>query len=746
MTVPISSSVNSAMCPTSSSSTMRSHRGNRPSLPQSKYCHICPARFTRSTHLNRHLRTHTNERSYCCDTCQAEFTRSDLLTRHRRSCGDPANENRSRRKSCQACAESKVKCDLGEPCAKCVSRRKECTYLNDPKTSLEKKAASLARKQKKLAAAQRDYPDSEASSSPPPFSPLEASDLSSPHDLNHFDRTSSSSSLSSMTQSVRDLASGLEFSYATDSLFLPLDVEVPCLDVDIMGGLAPDPDVEGLDDALTRLMTGQAPAVDAPTVADHMAVNYFAPTAFEGWFDGDVPSPSLTSMATTASYMADPLAGPSIDLTSPQYFESPVLWPSQAPPFPSPSISSNLATEGISADVLHSATSQHYLYMFETAFLSHLPLLHLPTCSLDGKPPILIRAMQACGALFVDTQEASDFVSDTLNKTRDQLLQLMTKASNDFAQQLDLIIAGLLLQALDLQRSSFDKCASSNIYHGVLIMMIQRCGLVSRCSQYRPPALKEVNQPYVERAWKDWAMHETIKRTLYIAHIHDTFQCVFYSLPPSFPRNEMNLPVDEDLWRAGSAEDWFNLLQRPSPYGEISARLSGFSAQNARSVLGSMHFMPIQLPLSTFAHLILIHSLLSDIYTPYTVSAVGSTQTDTLTLHNALHTWLHSWRHAPDIAVNIGRPETRFYQNALPYYWLAQVTLLVGAQAPRFYTLAADVRYKVVTQWVEHIQGVVRHGEQVSTSLWFELMTAAESLESWDTDASSNDNFSFYNF
>lgn len=161
--------------------------------------------------------------------------------------------------------------------------------------------------------------------------------------------------------------------------------------------------------------------------------------------------------------------------------------------------------------------------------------------------------------------------------------------------------------------------------------------------------------------------------------------------------------------------------------------------------------MPIQLPLSTFAHLILIHSLLSDIYTPYSISAVGSTQTqtqtNTFTLHNALHTWLHSWRHAPDTAVHdIGCPATRFYQNALPYYWLAQVTLLVGAQVPRFYTLAADVRYKVVTQWFEHIQGVVRHGEQVSTSLWFELMTAAESREEFETDNSSNNDFSFYNF
>ena len=36
---------------------MRAHKGNRPSLPQSKHCPLCPAKFTRITHLNRHLRT-----------------------------------------------------------------------------------------------------------------------------------------------------------------------------------------------------------------------------------------------------------------------------------------------------------------------------------------------------------------------------------------------------------------------------------------------------------------------------------------------------------------------------------------------------------------------------------------------------------------------------------------------------------------------------------------------------------------
>src|ERR1700679_3619540 len=39
------------------SSRMRSHKGNKPSLPQSKHCPLCPAKFTGTTHLNRNLRT-----------------------------------------------------------------------------------------------------------------------------------------------------------------------------------------------------------------------------------------------------------------------------------------------------------------------------------------------------------------------------------------------------------------------------------------------------------------------------------------------------------------------------------------------------------------------------------------------------------------------------------------------------------------------------------------------------------------
>lgn len=44
-------------------SKMRNHRGNIPVLPQNKFCPDCPAKFTRTTHLNRHLRTRQSLRT-----------------------------------------------------------------------------------------------------------------------------------------------------------------------------------------------------------------------------------------------------------------------------------------------------------------------------------------------------------------------------------------------------------------------------------------------------------------------------------------------------------------------------------------------------------------------------------------------------------------------------------------------------------------------------------------------------------
>ncbi|KAH9164293.1 hypothetical protein EDB89DRAFT_441133 [Lactarius sanguifluus] len=172
---------------------MRSHRGNIPQLSQTKLCPFCPAKFTRTTHLNRHLRNNTDERLHRCGVCNAQFTRSNLLARHKRSCGESAgaayhyNEhschqlrlcpfcaardtrscsspslsafffcglghffflttllglclilslgshpiNRSRKRSCLACTSLKFKCDIRQPCSKCRAHGRDCLYVTE---------------------------------------------------------------------------------------------------------------------------------------------------------------------------------------------------------------------------------------------------------------------------------------------------------------------------------------------------------------------------------------------------------------------------------------------------------------------------------------------------------------------------------------------------------------------------------------------------------------------------------------
>lgn len=105
------------------------------------------------------------------------------------------------------------------------------------------------------------------------------------------------------------------------------------------------------------------------------------------------------------------------------------------------------------------------------SFLSHLPLLHLPTWSLDGKPEILMNAMYACGAMFVKTPLAQQFVSSTLESARKELRKALENASQGSDDQLYLIVAGLLMQSVWFMRHRFDERAASNDYHGMLIMV-----------------------------------------------------------------------------------------------------------------------------------------------------------------------------------------------------------------------------------------------------------------------------------
>lgn len=716
-------------------SRMRNHKGNMPSLPQTKYCSLCPAKFTRTTHLNRHLRSHTNERLHRCNTCNAEFTRSDLLTRHKRTCGDSRNANKSRRKSCQACAESKVKCNLQYPCSKCSSRGRECIFINDPEASRNKRNAA-----KKVAAAKAATDVSSPTSSstqtmsPSPYPSLFVPTNSTPSPTLSLDgqllptldlpglSTSSSSSVASTRSSPRS------------DLFEPRGDFAQTFDVTTFDTLT-------LDNQLSRLFPSTSPQFE----------NFGLDQSMSSCSPTSAPMQDLSAWLDGGDNFSRFGSGDIFSYPQGVRIEGQDFLPEYTPLSASVDSAMNSTRASFDSSGMagpHEPTAEdleHYLYLFFSAFSTQMPIIHPSTWSPEGKPQILIRAMQACGALFVKTKTASNFINNTLVATRDTLILEFSNGGSDLNQQINIIVAAVLLQTIGLFHQKSDQRVSSNVYHGMLVMMIRRIGLINRIASWTPPDLSDANG--LEKGWRDWAQYEMVKRALLVSYLHDCCHCLYFSMAPSFQPTEIdiNLPCDDGLWTASSAAQWLQTAKSPSQYGHGLARLTGFKMQRALAILSEPQPTTTPPALNPFAHFILIHTILRNLYASHAKdqadapSITGSPHDSnvkgtTFSTQYALHTWLQMWMSSPDaIRYDNSREEPPFVYNALPFYWLAQVSLMalqddVGVDLKPM-DRKNESRYRLMKEWLDRIKSHLRNGTQIPTQLWDELMRIRMQLQ-----------------
>ncbi|TRM69260.1 fungal-specific transcription factor domain-containing protein [Schizophyllum amplum] len=702
-------------------SRMRSHKGNVPVLPQTKLCPHCPAKFTRTTHLNRHMRNHTNDRSHQCETCGSQFTRSDLLTRHKKSCNDPLNQ--LRRKACISCTESKIKCDRQYPCAKCISRGKTCEYKLPVKRASVRKAMD-----------------------PPPASSTKTS-LSRPSQAAPPPSLSASSSISntpSLSNSLppSDGTSG----YGTDFITSYRD---------------PFPS-SGFSDTSSNVYNSVASETATQTGTDG------APTHshLASMYSGDMFQPFFSNVFSDSppggqSSVEDPSLGtdaglhliPSMSSTGGELHGSvallsfgPSLRPEVSDMRSAPHHELSL---GRSKDQLSPACHHHYA-LFYSAFLVQIPIVHVPTFRFDECPEILRNAVLACGALFVKTRKAASFIAKTLAATRELLMHEFATDPHDPVQQQRLATAVVLLQTIGLFHQRQDERASSTIFHGMLIMMIRRHNLIGRNAIWRPQIITEVGR---HAAWREWVQHETTKRALLWAYMHDCCHSIYFALSPSFQPNEvaLHLPCEDRLWNAQSADDWYMALQdHQSPYGDMEIRLLGVPMQPAVSSLTAARLMTTPIPLSPFGNFVLIHVILRALFQTCFDSrmpragqrnseAEEVTTQEVFAHQYALHNWLQNWLKSPDMPkVDPRAEEPPFIEHSLPFYWLGQVALLAHQEGlPPFEpnsenNLNGEVRFKMVKKWLKHSRGFVRMSDKGPTVFWDELMKIR--LQTWQLE------------
>jgi len=398
---------------------------------------------------------------------------------------------------------------------------------------------------------------------------------------------------------------------------------------------------------------------------------------------------------------------------------------------------------------------EYYLHLFFTKFLEQMPIVHAPTFNVTNKPAILISAMQACGALYVKSPTASNFITQTLANTRDEIMAAFARKPTVLEDQIHLILAVCLLQTIGLFHERAEQRSQSNIYHAMLVMMIRQSGLLHNNANWSRPILN--NPSLVQQTWRDWVCYETTKRALTMTFLHDCCHTIYYTLPPTFFRQEFNLrlPCDDVLWTAPTSHEWLMEVTKDISGQTPEERLCGGPCvQECLARLAEVHSRSrTPLMLNPFSQFVLIHGVLRKLFEdcldknrrdPHPRSADEEYTRVNPTIQYMLHNWLQSWLQSPDTPKISKGQEPVFFHDGLPFYWIAQVLLLAYQEnLPPFasdnpaWNLSEDAKYGLMKEWFKHIRAFLRRGEQGPTLFWDELMKIR--MDSWQSDIAAPD-------
>ncbi|KAI0776719.1 hypothetical protein BD413DRAFT_469088 [Trametes elegans] len=721
-------------------SKLRSHRGNAPSLPQTKVCHLCSAKFTRKTHLNRHLKTHSNERLHECERCHAQFTRRDLLNRHRGTCtGDSSAAGcRSKKRSCQSCVKGKVKCDMQHPCVRCEARGYECVY-------------PIA-----LAPASED-----TQTSPEPTSSTPVTGSPEILAFQAQDHSVASTSATSTTENSTN-TSGVS--------------------VDILAGiLAPSPTSHAATGSTSRR------PVNEHTYLSELFSTEMFDDLFSGLFTSSFfKNPSVPGRhfhQDTAAILTDHTDSSGRGISNPLGYDAPAQLaiydaPTSDPPFSladfenivnaAPTSPPNAPMPEPSGHPT-AAELNDYMMHFLSMFLYHLPVFHIPTLLLEECCPILITAMQACGAMYARTPAAEKFIDDVLVTTRDEIIAQLASDTKSYDQIVQLTMASGLVQTIGLFHRDSEQRAKSNVYHGVIVMarcgsslMLRMNGFVDQTRDWGYKAIDFSDPAAVERAWREWVKHESAKRSIWICYSHDCCHCVFFNLLPTFQTESftLGLPSEDALWSAKSAAEWATLLQTSSAYGPVEIRLRGLHLKAVYFYItqNNRNHMPWPFSISPFAHFVLIKATMRHLFEKYLrdrlpPAEAGSAQpggpppalrphvVDKARMYHIqilLHYWLQSWLSSPETPRDVPAGQRRFYFDPLPFYWIIQVGLVAYQEGlPPFepegaYVTSHDAKFVLLKKWERHIRAFLAGGERAPTRFWDEVMKIR--IDTWQAE------------
>jgi hypothetical protein len=230
---------------------------------------------------------------------------------------------------------------------------------------------------------------------------------------------------------------------------------------------------------------------------------------------------------------------------------------------------------------------QTFISMYWTHFHPQMPILHRPTFSAEKTPDILLLCIIVIGASRVDPKADKELAAASMDMATmvARNLRWIIFDEEDFRPPAKLWIfqALLLLETFEKMYSDRRLHERAHIHHATTLTLMRRgSSLTGRSGAFDSPqsgrdakssssdnSISFSGQPgsgtgnASDEAWNRWIMQEATKRVAFAAFVIDATHATMFGHSAVMVIQEMQLqlPCDETLWSAESANKVFSIQQ-----------------------------------------------------------------------------------------------------------------------------------------------------------------------------------------
>jgi len=313
---------------------------------------------------------------------------------------------------------------------------------------------------------------------------------------------------------------------------------------------------------------------------------------------------------------------------------------------------------------------------------------------MDGKSPVLISVMQACGATFLNAPEARGFIRFVADSIPDMLFIELNQCPADLSTELQLICTYLFLQSEAIFNMHSWKLKST---HDAVKRMICRNKLTDEVAAWKMPATY-LKSSFIEDTWRKWSEYETSKRVLWLFYVYDVLSVVYLGAKPEvdIPILNVPLPGETDLWVSRTSMEWFWIIGGDPKYWHFDETFMGLSVitvlTSMRQRTAAPAYNPWHLSAGIVVVLLEIHRALvarreakteffSQFYDhskgiPTRIRLLGE-YLEFSDVRLMLHNWLEGWKQCPDIFDSDGRRPRQevCFHNLIHLYYTAHALM-----------------------------------------------------------------------